>query len=105
MPGCAAPSHIASTLFDVGAGDLVPELDDRLEPLGSRIVILDSARLGLEWRGFGLGALLAGTAIMKLSGGARFAACYPAPLRPDRCQPARSSGRAARQREDERRIM
>ena len=33
-----------------------------------------------QWRGFGLGALLAGTAIRKLSGGARAAACYPAPL-------------------------
>ena len=30
--------------------------------------------------GFGLGALPAGTAIRKLSGGARAAVCYPAPL-------------------------
>ena len=42
--------------------------------------LLHSVRLVPEWRGFGLGALLAGTAIRKLSGGARAAVCYPAPL-------------------------
>ena len=47
--------------------------------LGDRILILNSVRLIPEWRGFGLGILLAGTAIKKLSGGVRAAVCYPAP--------------------------
>ena len=72
--------HVAGTLFDAGDGRLDPDLDEQLEPLGSRILILHSVSLAPEWRGFGLGALLAGTAIMKLSGGARAAVCYPAPL-------------------------
>jgi GNAT superfamily N-acetyltransferase len=72
--------HVAGTLFDAGDGQLDPDLDEQLEPTGSRILILHSVRLVPEWRGFGLGALLAGTAIKKLSGGARAAACYPAPL-------------------------
>jgi len=71
---------IAETIFDVGSGGLNPDLDIQLEPLGSRILILNSARLAAEWRGFGLGVLLAGTAIKELSGGVRAAVCYPAPI-------------------------
>lgn len=70
---------IAETIFS-GSGGLDPDLDMQLEPLGSRILILNSVRLTAEWRGFGLGVLLAGTAIKKLSGGVRAAACYPAPI-------------------------
>jgi hypothetical protein len=72
--------HIAGTLFDAGTGQLDPDLDEQLEPIGSRILILNSARLTAGWRGFGLGVLLAGTAIKKLSGGVRAAVCYPAPI-------------------------
>ena len=71
---------IAETVFSPGSGNLDPELDGLLEPFGGRILILSSARLSPEWRGFGLGALLAGTALRKLSGGARAAVCYPAPI-------------------------
>jgi GNAT superfamily N-acetyltransferase len=71
--------RIAGALFDPGDGELDPDLDEQLEPTGSRILILHSVRLQPEWRGFGLGPLLAGTAIRKLSGGARAAVCYPAP--------------------------
>jgi hypothetical protein len=71
---------IAETIFSAGSGQLDPELDDLLEPIGSRILILNSVRLAPCWRGFGLGTLLAGTAISKLSGGARAAVCYPAPI-------------------------
>jgi len=71
---------IAETVFSAGGGRLDPELDDLLEPEGSRILILSSVRLTPDWRGFGLGALLAGTAIKKLAGGGRAAACYPAPI-------------------------
>ena len=71
---------IAGTVFDARTGQLDPDLDDLLEPLGDRILILNSVRLTPEWRGFGLGVLLAGTAIKKLSGGVRAAVCYPAPI-------------------------
>jgi hypothetical protein len=71
---------VAGTIFNVRSGRLDQELDDLIEPLGSRILILNSVRLARHWRGFGLGVLLAGTAIRKLSGGARAALCYPAPL-------------------------
>jgi hypothetical protein len=71
---------IAETIFSGGSGGLAPDLDMRLEPIGSQILILNSVRLAAEWRGFGLGVLLTGTAIKKLSGGARAAVCYPAPI-------------------------
>lgn len=71
---------IAGTIFDARTGQLDPDLDDLLEPMGDRILILSSVRLTPGWRGFGLGVLLAGTAIKKLSGGVRAAACYPAPI-------------------------
>ena len=52
-------------------------------------------RLTPGWRGFGLGVLLAGTAIKKLSGGVRAAVCYPAPIdEPDDGEP---DGPAARE--------
>jgi len=71
---------IAEAIFDPASGRLDPELDAQLEPLGNRILILSTVRLTPEWRGFGLGTLLAGTAIKKMSAGARAAVCYPAPL-------------------------
>lgn len=72
--------RIAEVLFDADDGQLDPDLDEQLEPAGDRILILHSVQLTPRWRGFGLGALLAGTAIRKLSSGARAAVCYPAPL-------------------------
>jgi GNAT superfamily N-acetyltransferase len=83
---------IAETIFSAGDGHLDPELDDLLEPVGSRILILNSVRLGPAWRGFGLGALLAGTAIKKLAGGGRAAVCYPAPIgEPDEEEPSQAA--------------
>jgi hypothetical protein len=72
--------RIAETIFDPATGQLDPALDHQLQPHGSRILILASVRLTPRWRGFGLGVLLAGTAIKKLSGGVRVAVCQPAPL-------------------------
>jgi GNAT superfamily N-acetyltransferase len=68
--------HIAATMFRPGTNGL----DEQLEIFGGRLLILDTVQLTPRWRGFGLGAMLAGTAIKKLSADARFAACYPAPL-------------------------
>ena len=89
---------IAETIFSAGGGHLDPDLDGLLEPAGSRILILSSARLEPQWRGFGLGALLAGTAIRKLASGGRAAVCYPAPIgEPDEDEPESEPGQAARE--------
>ncbi len=69
--------HVAGILFDAGDGWLDPDLDEQLELTGSRILILHSVSLVPEWRGFGVGALLAGTAIKKLSSGARRRSAAP----------------------------
>ena len=71
---------VAETIFIPGRRGLDPDLEEQLEPNGSQILILDSVRLAPPWRGFGLGPLLAGAVIKKLSGGVQAAACYPAPL-------------------------
>lgn len=92
--------HIAGVLFRPGSGELDPDLDEQLEVFGGRVLILDTVRLAREWRGLGLGVLLAGTAIKKLSADARFAACYPAPLddNPDPAQDETPDGSAARRK-------
>jgi hypothetical protein len=72
---------VAGAIFDLSEGGLDADLDEQLEPYGSRILILNHTKLVQDWRGFGLGALLTGIALRKLSGGVRAAACYPAPLR------------------------
>ncbi len=84
----------------LAAASWTPDLDDQLEVFGGRVLILDTVRLAREWRGLGLGVLLAGTAIKKLSADARFAACYPAPLddNPDPAQDETQDGSAARRK-------
>lgn len=42
--------------------------------------MLDHIQLAPTWRGFGLGVVLAGLAIQRLSGGCPAAICYPASL-------------------------
>jgi hypothetical protein len=71
---------IAETILDPASGRLNPELADRLEPFGSRILILNRVQLANQWRGLGIGVLLAGLAIKRLSGGCQAAVCYPSPL-------------------------
>jgi GNAT superfamily N-acetyltransferase len=92
--------HIASTVFIPGSSDLDPELDEQLEVFGGRVLILDRVQLTPPWRGFGLGVMLAGTAIRKLSADAGFAACYPAPLDddPDPAEEQTPEGQAARRK-------
>ena len=41
---------IAGTIFDARTGQLDPDLDDLLEPMGDRILILSSVRLTPGWR-------------------------------------------------------
>ncbi|MBN1171302.1 MAG: hypothetical protein JXA67_03930 [Micromonosporaceae bacterium] len=72
--------RIARVIFDRGSGELAEDLDESLEPVGSRILVVDLVRLEPAWRGFGIGALLTASAIKILSGGVRAVICYPAPL-------------------------
>lgn len=71
---------IAATVLDTTHGGLARDLDDRLEAHGNDLLIIHELRLEPEWRGHGLGPLLAGLAIKRLSGGCQAAVCYPAPL-------------------------
>ncbi len=75
----ARASKIAKVLFDHRSGKLIDDLEDSLEPLGERILIIDEVRLEPEWRGFDIGALLIASAIKTLSGGVRAVICYPEP--------------------------
>jgi hypothetical protein len=72
-------SSIAEVIFDRGSGELVEDLEESLEVIGDRILVVDRVELEPEWRGFGIGALLTASAIKMLSGGVRAVTCYPAP--------------------------
>ncbi|WP_341927877.1 hypothetical protein [Nocardioides psychrotolerans] len=71
---------VASAILNRKRGDLAEELLDRLEGAGSSVLILNSATLAAEWRGHGVGRLLAGVALLALSDGVSCFATYPAPL-------------------------
>jgi hypothetical protein len=71
---------IGETILNLRTGHFHDDLDDLAEGLGSSMLILNSATLETQWRGFGLGVVLAGRAIKRLGAGSRGAACYPAPL-------------------------
>jgi hypothetical protein len=86
--------RIAKTILDPRTGQLNPELADRLDSPGNRILILHRVTLTPEWRGFSIGILLAAMAIKRLSGGCQAAACYPAPASGDPA--ARSAGTPSR---------
>lgn len=71
---------VASTVLDPSTGSLADELEERIEPMHDQMLILNSVTLAPEWRGFGVGALLAGVALQTLAPGARLAVTYPAPV-------------------------
>jgi len=71
---------VASTILDLGTGELVGALDELIEPADELVLILNSVVVEPDWRGFGLGALLAGVTLQTLGPGARLAAMYLAPL-------------------------
>ncbi|MGW0828748.1 hypothetical protein [Streptomyces sp. NPDC002845] len=71
---------IAESILDPATGHFRDDLDEYAEPFGSGMLLLNSAQLARPWRGFGIGAVLAGKAIARLGAGARGAACYPSPL-------------------------
>lgn len=71
---------IAESILNPATGYFRDDLDEYAEPFGSGMLLLNSAQLERPWRGFGVGAVLAGKAIARLGAGARGAACYPSPL-------------------------
>ncbi|MEU5158868.1 hypothetical protein AB0G74_04560 [Streptomyces sp. NPDC020875] len=71
---------IAESILNPATGHFRDDLDEYAEPFGSGMLLLNSAQLERPWRGFGVGAVLAGKAIARLGAGARGAACYPSPL-------------------------
>jgi hypothetical protein len=83
----AGNSHrISQAVLDPRTGGLNCNLTDHIGRRRGRhgTLILDQAQLTRQWRGYGLGVLLVGTAIRTLSAGCRIAACYPEPvLEPD----------------------
>src|SRR5256885_213351 len=54
-------SRIADVIFEHASGELVEDLEEMLEVVGDRFLVLDRVELVPEWRGFGIGALLAAT--------------------------------------------
>jgi GNAT superfamily N-acetyltransferase len=71
---------VASALLDQEAGQLRDEVYERIEGLGSSLLILNSVTVSTAWRGRGVGALLAGLALQVLGDDAACIATYPAPL-------------------------
>ncbi len=76
--------HIAPVVFGLEDGQLDPALDDQLEVGGTQILILHHVQLTPQWRSFGLGFLLAGSAIKRLSSGARGSLLPSTPQQADR---------------------
>ena len=61
--------QIVKAIGKPGYATLRDEVLDLLEGIGTASLVLDTARLEPEWRGFGLGAYLAGSAIQTLGRG------------------------------------
>jgi hypothetical protein len=72
---------VATSVMVPDTGDLRPEVEDLVHAaVGSQLLILNSVTVHEPWRGYGVGALLAGEAILALDGDAQCVATYPAPL-------------------------
>jgi hypothetical protein len=71
--------EMAGAVLDLGTGEVLDEIKDSdNEPIWDRKILLcDQAKLAPEWRGFGIGPLLAGLAIDRLSSGCSMALCVP----------------------------
>jgi len=68
---------VPGLLFNPATGRLAADLDERWEPHNSRVLILNWVELEPEWQGYGLGLVLAGAAIKRLSAGARAVVSCP----------------------------
>ncbi|AZM56367.1 hypothetical protein DMA15_30420 [Streptomyces sp. WAC 01529] len=69
--------EIAQALLDPATGYYTDEVGELLEYSGSALLVMDRVTLHEEWRGRGLGVILASEAIYRLMPGCRAVACAP----------------------------
>ncbi|MFF7050145.1 hypothetical protein ACFY94_17470 [Streptomyces griseorubiginosus] len=67
----------AQALLDPDTGSFTDEVSERLEYVGSALLVMDRVTLDPPWRGHGLAAVLACEAITRLMAGCRAVACSP----------------------------
>ncbi|MFG3282071.1 hypothetical protein [Streptomyces sp. NPDC048111] len=70
-------NEIAQVLLDPATGYFTDEVSELLEYSGSALLVMDRVTLREEWRGHGLGTILASEAIFRLMPGCRAVACAP----------------------------
>ncbi|MFD7861616.1 hypothetical protein [Streptomyces sp. NPDC059783] len=71
-------SSIGERVLDISRGEFSREFEQALvHPVGD-LLVMDRVILESEWRGFGLGPVLAGSAIRRLSQGCAAVVCEPA---------------------------
>jgi GNAT superfamily N-acetyltransferase len=77
----AGLGRVGEVVLDFGDGGRSKgwqrDLMERFEPIGGDLLILNRVDLTPGWRGFGIGVLLAGLAMKRLSRGCQGAAVYP----------------------------
>ncbi|MGW4197117.1 hypothetical protein [Streptomyces sp. NPDC005004] len=69
--------EIGDALLDQGTGYFTTEAEQRLEYVGTDLLVMERVTLAPAWRGFGLGPVLAAEAIDRLAPGVRAVACSP----------------------------
>ncbi|MEU9735215.1 hypothetical protein [Streptomyces sp. NPDC048002] len=67
----------AQVLLDPETGSFTSEVSERLEYVGSALLVMDRVTLEPQWRGHGLAAALAIEAVHRLMTGCRAIACAP----------------------------
>ncbi|MFK0156472.1 hypothetical protein ACIQVK_30925 [Streptomyces sp. NPDC090493] len=67
----------AQVLLDPATGSFTDEVSERLEYVGSALLVMDRVTLDPLWRGHGLAAVLACEAITRLMAGCRAISCSP----------------------------
>ncbi|MFI6464519.1 hypothetical protein [Streptomyces sp. NPDC050538] len=67
----------AQVLLDQETGNFTDEVSELLDYVGSDLLVMDRVTLDEQWRGHGLGAVLAMEAVLRLKAGCRAIACSP----------------------------
>lgn len=88
--------RIAEVIIDSSTGDINDALRDQMAGFESDMLVLCSAQLEESWRGFGLGAVLAGQAIRQLGHGCLGVVLQPASILPETRRDEETRKRAAK---------
>ncbi|MDV9168624.1 hypothetical protein R6V09_00505 [Streptomyces sp. W16] len=67
----------ARVILDQQTGNFTDEVSELLDYVGSDLLVMDRVTLDKQWRGHGLGAVLAMEAVLRLMAGCRAIACSP----------------------------